>query len=116
MRIERTKYKKINTQQPIWFEGMPNTFRYLIFSTMICLTLSACDKNTELMQSAMSGDAQQVKALLDSGVNVNERNNYGWTALHHAARKGEVATLKLLTLEVILWLSLVKLIMIKARI
>ena len=48
------------------------------------------------MKSVLSEDAVQVQALLDAGSDINETNNYGWTALMHAARNGDSELVKLL--------------------
>ena len=58
--------------------------------------LSGCDNNTELMKSVLDDDKEQVSALLASGAPVDAKNNYGWTALIHAARKGNADIVKLL--------------------
>jgi ankyrin repeat protein len=52
------------------------------------LLLAGCDENTELMKSVMHDRIAEVRGALDAGAEVNERNNYGWTALMHAARLG----------------------------
>ena len=66
-------------------------FRLLVFFCLCaqCLFLTGCDGNTELMKSVLSEDSAQVQALLDAGADINARNNYGWTALMHAARNGD---------------------------
>jgi len=43
-----------------------------------------------------AGDLAKVKAMLDAGVDVNTKNDYGATALVYAAEKGHVNILKLL--------------------
>lgn len=63
---------------------------------MVVLFLSACDGNTPLMNASADGNNEQVLNFLASGADVNEENNYGWTALNHAARSGQVETAKLL--------------------
>jgi len=63
---------------------------------LVVLILSACDGNTPLMNASADGANEQVKGFLSSGIDVNEKNNYGWTALNHAARSGHVETAKLL--------------------
>lgn len=53
---------------------------------MMIALLSACDGNSELMKHAISGDSQELKSSLDQSADIDARNNYGWTALMHAAR------------------------------
>src|SRR5688572_27098701 len=43
-----------------------------------------------------AGNVAQVKAMLDQGIDVNSKNDYGATALVFAAEKGHVEVLKLL--------------------
>ena len=66
----------------------------------LCVLLSglliACDGNTELMKAAMSGDPATVRDMVDKGAVVDELNNYGWTALAHAARQNETASIAVL--------------------
>jgi hypothetical protein len=61
-----------------------------------CALVAACDKNTPLMDKVVAGDAAAVSALIAKGADVNASNNYGWTALSHAARAGNVELVKLL--------------------
>ena len=56
---------------------------------MLASLLSACDGNTELMKHTISGEVVEATAVLDKGGDVNAVNNYGWTALAHAARQGD---------------------------
>ena len=61
-----------------------------------CALVAACDKNTPLMDKVVADDAAGVSALIAKGVDVNARNNYGWTALSHAARAGNAELVELL--------------------
>src|SRR5690606_22400754 len=58
--------------------------------------LAGCDGNTELMKSALRDQSDAARSMLDQGVPVDERNNYGWTALMHAARLGNVEVMAVL--------------------
>ena len=58
--------------------------------------LIACDGNTELMKHTLSGDPSAVQADLANGAAVDELNNFGWTALMHAARQDQTATMAVL--------------------
>jgi len=52
---------------------------------------------TLLMKAAKSGNDWQIRTLLDSGANVNLKDNDGWTALMYACRYQEsISTLKTL--------------------
>jgi ankyrin repeat protein len=67
-----------------------------IFLVAACVLVAACDKNTPLMDKVVAGDKAGVSALIAKGADVNARNNYGWTALSHAARAGNAELVKLL--------------------
>lgn len=58
--------------------------------------LVACDANTPLMEASVDGRNAKIQTMLDSGVDINHKNRYGWTALTHAARAGNIETAKLL--------------------
>lgn len=44
----------------------------------------------EIIVAARSGDAARVRALVESGVNIDEPDHYGFTPLHWAAKLGHV--------------------------
>jgi len=67
-----------------------------IVLAVACLALAACDKNTPLMDKVVAGDKAAVSELIAKGADVNAKNNYGWTALSHAARAGNAQLVKLL--------------------
>lgn len=46
--------------------------------------------------AARAGDVAKVKAMLDAGMDVNTKNDYGATAIVYAAEKGHLDVLKLL--------------------
>lgn len=50
----------------------------------------------ELIETIRKGDLNAVKELIESGADVNERDEYGWNSLNHAAGLGQVAIIKLL--------------------
>ncbi|MDR2877234.1 MAG: ankyrin repeat domain-containing protein, partial [Chromatiales bacterium] len=60
------------------------------------LLLAGCDRNTDLMKSVMHDSPTRVTEMLANGADVDERNAYGWTALMHAARTGDVEMITLL--------------------
>lgn len=51
---------------------------------------------SDLHEVVKAGDLEQIKKLLDSGVDVNEGDEQGWTPLNWAAGKGNVEILSLL--------------------
>lgn len=51
---------------------------------------------TDLTHFASRGDLVKVRALLDSGVDANERNSTGWTALHRLGMRGSPEMARLL--------------------
>ncbi len=65
---------------------------------VLCLlgALSGCDNNTLLMDRVLEGDVGGVEAAILSTDDINTRNNYGWTALTHAARLGNTELMRLL--------------------
>jgi hypothetical protein len=46
--------------------------------------------------AAAAGDARRVESLLRQGRDANERDSFGWTALHTAARNGHVRVIEAL--------------------
>lgn len=51
---------------------------------------------TALMAAARNGDNERIKALLENGADVNERNNNGGTPIMYAALSGQPRTVSLL--------------------
>lgn len=64
----------------------------LIFSTGTLRNMEP----TPLMVAAERGYTEVVKALIDSGADVNAQRNNGWSALIHAARHGRTETVRVL--------------------
>ena len=70
------------------------------FSVMGALVLSASvlagSNDAPVAEAAMSGDREAVRALLKQGVDVNAAMGDGMTALHWAAKKGDVELAQML--------------------
>jgi TonB family protein len=52
------------------------------------------DGLTALMRAARDGERENIKALLDQGVEVNAKDNNGWTALTYAVINGDSQVVK----------------------
>lgn len=54
--------------------------------------INACDAYgyTPLMNAAMLGRLDVVKALIDAGADIQKRGQFGYTALHAAAQSGHL--------------------------
>lgn len=50
----------------------------------------------DLFDAARNGDVEQIKLILDSGIDINSKTKYGAMALHYAAEKGHLDAVKLL--------------------
>ncbi len=57
---------------------------------------SAGDKNHDLILASVNGDVEKVTSLLDSGADVNAKDQRGWTALLCAVSRGQMDVVKLL--------------------
>ncbi len=82
-------------------KGFKAFYPLLLFSLLAgCATTTA---RTSLMKAVEGGNSDAVRQLLNSGVNVNEKSDYDigpggkeWTALHLAAKRGDVNITRLL--------------------
>lgn len=50
----------------------------------------------QLIEAAKAGDVNRVQALVDGGEDLEQKDDYGWTALNWAAGHGDLATVRLL--------------------
>ena len=49
----------------------------------------------KLREAACHGDIEAIQALISSGIDVNSKHKMnGWTALHWAARRNEIQSIK----------------------
>ena len=71
-------------------------FCKLVAALLLLGVLSGCDNNTLLMDRVLERDAKGVEAAISTTEDINARNNYGWTALTHAARLGDTEMMRLL--------------------
>merc|ERR1719359_2808241 len=49
-----------------------------------------------LLQASKCGNIEEVRDLLESGVDVNAKDKHGWTSLHYASRAGNINIMKIL--------------------
>jgi ankyrin repeat protein len=72
--------------------------RLLLLSILLLSPAAAYaqDMKEDLLAAARKGNIEAVKSLLDKGVDVNSKSEYGATALSFACDKGHVAVVKLL--------------------
>jgi len=77
---------------------MRPTLAFTILSVTFFLVagLALADSGALLRKAAMNGDVSRVRALLDSGTDVNAQGEGGYTALSNAASNGHVSIVKLL--------------------
>jgi len=66
---------------------------FVLFTTGFAL---ADDKLDDFFAAARKGDAKLLAELLDKGVDVNAKTEYGATALHYSCDKGHLEAVKLL--------------------
>ena len=68
----------------------------LAVAFILAPTAPAQDLNEDFLAAARKGDVAKLKELLDKGVDVNTKTQYGATALAYACDKGHVEVVKLL--------------------
>ncbi len=69
---------------------------FLIFFLLILSAGSVYGQNAEIHKAAYNGDIKKVQELLRKGVNPDERDSYGGTALHAAMFQKNMEIVKLL--------------------
>jgi ankyrin repeat protein len=76
-------------------KGRPGALVLLILLGSPRLALAE-DSKDDFLAAARKGDAKRVSDLLDKGVDVNAKTDYGATALSFAAEKGHLEVVKVL--------------------
>jgi uncharacterized protein len=71
-------------------------FRLISIVLAACVAAAYGAESSSLLQAAYDGDVERVAALIRSGANVNEANEFGATPMSEAAKRGDTAVLKLL--------------------
>ena len=67
-----------------------------VFAFLIAPPARAQNLNEDFLVAARKGDVAKLKELLDKGVDVNTKTQYGATALAYACDKGHIEVVKLL--------------------
>ncbi|KAL7058488.1 hypothetical protein AAHC03_017046 [Spirometra sp. Aus1] len=65
-------------------------------SSALAQTLDELGFERGIWNCAVYGDIDKLSSLLNSGTPVNAQDNYGYTALHYAARNGRLEVCKIL--------------------
>jgi len=83
---------RVNSDIPLHNPGVEEVDRLLAF----VLEAKIQDTGVALINAADKGDSEVVEALLDSGADINARDERNQTALHQAANRGHTPIVKLL--------------------
>ncbi len=83
---------RVNSDIPLRGPGVEEVDRLLA----LILEAKIPDTGLALIEAASKGDSEVVEALLDSGADINARDEQNQTALHQAASKGHTPVVKLL--------------------
>lgn len=83
---------RVNSDIPLQRPGVEEVDRLLA----LVLEAKIPDTGLALINAANKGDSNVVEALLDSGADINARDEQNQTALHQAASKGHTPIVKLL--------------------
>ncbi len=67
----------------------------IVVITVSAITLSSCLGNS-LLDAAFMGDKKKAERLIAIGTDVNTRNRYGFSPLHHAVARRDVEMVELL--------------------
>ena len=74
----------------------PAVVMALAVLTWVEIAVADEDLNRTFIGAAMSGDVELIKTLLDKGVDVNAKDQYGQIALITAAQEGQFGAVRLL--------------------
>jgi ankyrin repeat protein len=83
---------RVNSDIPLRGPGVEEVDRLLA----LVLEAKIPDTGSALIKAAGKGDSEVVEALLDSGADINARDEQNQTALHQAANRGHAPVVKLL--------------------
>jgi len=83
---------RVNSDIPLRRPGVEEVDRLLA----LILEAKIPDTGSALIEAASKGDSEVVEALLDSGADINARDEQNQTALHQAANRGHTAVVKFL--------------------
>ena len=83
---------RVNSDIPLRRPGVEEVDRLLA----LVLKAKLADTGLALIEAANKGDSEVVEALLDSGADINARDEQNQTALHQAANRGHTLVVKLL--------------------
>ena len=70
--------------------------KHLLLTTIAAVVLVGCGPSVDIHQAAGEGNIEAVKQHLDAGVDVNAKNDRGWTPLHWVASGGHKEIVELL--------------------
>ena len=71
----------------------------LLLSTIAAVVLAGCGSSVNIWNATEEGNIEAVKQAIANGVDVNAKNNDGWTPLHGAAANGHKEIVELLIAE-----------------
>ncbi len=70
--------------------------KHLLMIPILAGTLTTTALASSIHDAARSGDSASVQTLLNTGIDVNKKNEDGWTPLHIAASKNHREIVELL--------------------
>ena len=73
--------------------------KHLLLTTIAATLLMGCISPQNIWNAADEGNIEEVKQHLDSGIDVNAKNQFGGTPLHFAAKQGHKNLAALLITE-----------------
>ena len=73
--------------------------KHILLTTIAATLLVGCIEPQNIWNAADEGNIEEVKQHLDSGIDVNAKNQFGGTPLHFAAKQGHMKIAELLTAQ-----------------